>query len=171
MPATPTNIAVTIAEVGLLVAGLVLLWRYVLTERARKARRESGGLPAWEVSVSDFLLFAFLMIAGGLVAGMVAGAISTRWNLAEDARTIVGSAAFQLGLLIGPALLPFYRTSPLLRPSLRASAFSSGLATFLIALPIVTLVNLAWLQFLKVQDFQPSSRICFGCFQTPTNPP
>ena len=32
MPATPTNIAVTIAEVGLLVTGLVLLWRYVLSE-------------------------------------------------------------------------------------------------------------------------------------------
>jgi uncharacterized protein len=150
MPATPTNIAVTIAEVGLLVAGLVLLWRYVLSERARKARRESGGLPAWDVSVSDFLLFAFLMIAGGLVAGLVAGAISARWNLAEDTRTIVGSAAFQLGLLIAPALLPFFRTPPATRPLSRSTAFGSGLATFLIALPIVTLVNLLWLQFLKV---------------------
>jgi uncharacterized protein len=147
MPATPANIAVILAEAGLLLAGLVLLWRYVLSAKGRSAGRHKA-IETWNISVSDFLLFTFLIIAGGLVAGFFGGLIFRRWDLSDDTRMILGSAAFQLGLLIGPALLPLNVTDPSQR-SRGASALSSGLATFLIALPIVTVVNLAWLQFLQ----------------------
>lgn len=143
MPATPTNIAVTLVEGGLLLAGLVLLWRYVFSRSGRAGAGQSA-LPAWNVPLSDFLLFAFLIVAGGLFAGFVSGLILSRFTLPPDTKTILNSAAFQLGLMIGPALLPLNLSHHPLLPPLKRSALGSGIVTFLIALPIVTLVNVAW---------------------------
>ncbi|HTO02422.1 MAG TPA: hypothetical protein VL069_01915, partial [Opitutus sp.] len=116
MPATPGNIAVTLLELGLLLAGLVLMWRHVLSRRARTTNSPRWRIETWDVTVSDFLLFAFLIIAGGLVAGFVGGLILARLDLSADTRMILGSAAFQLGLLIGPTLVPLNLGHHPLRP-------------------------------------------------------
>ena len=143
MPATPINIAVVIAEGGLLLAGVLLLWRHVFSRTARTATGPSA-LPAWNVTLSDFLLFAFLIVAGGLFAGFVSGLVLNRFTLPTDTKTILNSAAFQLGLLIGPALLPLNLPHHPLLPPLKRNSLSSGIVTFLVALPIVTLVNVGW---------------------------
>ena len=150
MPATPGNIAVTLLELALLVAGVVLLWRHVLSRRARTTNTPRWRIETWDVTFSDFLLFAFLIIAGGLVTGFVGGLILARLDLSMDTRMIWGSAAFQLGLLIGPAILPLNLGHHPLRPPLGRGAWQSGLATFLIVLPVVTVVNVVWLEVLKL---------------------
>ncbi|MEO7600438.1 MAG: type II CAAX endopeptidase family protein [Opitutus sp.] len=139
MPATPINIAVTIAEAVLILAGVVLLARI-----ARGWKTQPAALPAWDATVSDFLLFAFLIVAGGLLGGFVCGLIVNRFSLPPDTKTILNSAGFQLGLLIGPALLPLSLPHHPVFPPLRRNVLVSGAVTFLIALPIVTVVNLGW---------------------------
>lgn len=150
MPATPGNIAVTLLELGLLLTGLVLLWRHVLSRRGRATNSPPWRIAAWDVTVPDFLLFAFVIIAGGLVAGFAGGLILARLDLSTDTRMILGSAAFQLGLLIGPTLVPLNLGHHPLRPPLDRRAWQSGIATFLIVLPVVTAVNLIWLEVLKL---------------------
>jgi uncharacterized protein len=169
MPATPTNIAVALVEVGLLLAGLVLLWRHALSTQARHASRQPG-IGTWNITVSEFLLFTFLMIAGGLVAGFFGGLVFKRWEFTDDTRMILGSAAFQLGLLVGPALLPLNLTHHPLRPPLTAGAFRTGVTTFLIALPIVTLVNLGWLEFLKFADLPTEQQDLLRMFSQAEQP-
>jgi membrane protease YdiL (CAAX protease family) len=148
MPATPFNITALVIEAGFMLAGLILLWRCVLSRAGRTAAR-TPLLLTWQVSVSDFLLFAFLIIAGGLFAAFLSGLVVNRLTLAADTKTILNSAAFQLGLLIGPAVLPLKLDHHPLNPRFNRRTLVSGVVTFLVALPIVTLVNLAWQQLLQ----------------------
>lgn len=148
MPATPFNIAVGLAELCLLLGGLILLWRAVLRPAARAMPRNSG-MPAWDVSLLDFLLFVFLVFAAGMVGNLVAGLAFNGLASTTDAKTVVSSAGFQLGLLGGVALLPAGRGQSLLGSVFTRSSLVSGGAAFLIALPIITLVNLAWLWVLN----------------------
>ena len=62
------------------------------------------------------------------------------------------------------------KIAPSTRPSSQSSAFSSGFATFLIALPIVTLVNLAWLQFLKVTGLPTEQQDLLRMFSDADHP-
>jgi membrane protease YdiL (CAAX protease family) len=143
MPATPFNIIAWVIEGSFLLGGLILLWRHVFSPAGRAAAR-TPRLPEWRVSVSDFLLFAFLIIAGGLFLAFLCGLIVNQLALNADTKAIINSAAFQLGLLIGPAVLPLNLDHHPLYPRLNRSTLISGCTTFLIALPVVTIVNLAW---------------------------
>ncbi len=150
MPLETTETAIALFELTLLLLGLMLLWRLVLSPTARaKARSATPALPVWRVSVSDFFLYTFVIVGCGLLASFAAGLATAPFKLPADTVTIIGSAAFQLGLLIGPALVPLALGHPALRPPLDGSALRSGLVTFLIALPIVTLANIAWITLLK----------------------
>ena len=141
MPATPVNISVEILEVILLLLGAILLWRKGLS---RAARTTPAALPEWNVSLSDFLLFTFITFAGGLFAAFVSGLVLARFSLPADTKTIINSAIFQLGLLIGPAVLPLNLSHHPLLPTMNWRILKSGVCTFLVALPIVTIVSIAW---------------------------
>lgn len=148
--ATPPA-ALAAFELSLLALGIVLLWRLVLSPAARaRARSTPAALEPWRVSVSDFLLRAALIALSGFIGSLAAGLVLGPLDLSTDAKTILGSAAFQLGLLIGPAFIPLDLGHPPLRPPLPRSVFVSGLVTFLVALPIVTAANLCWLWFLEL---------------------
>lgn len=146
MPATPVNVSVELLEVILLLAGTILLWRQGLS---RAARNTPAALPPWSVSLSDFLLFTFITFTGGLFTAFVSGLVLVRFSLPADTKTILNSAAFQLGLLAGPALLPLNLSHHPLLPTLNWRVLKSGVATFLIALPIVTVVSIAWQALLE----------------------
>ncbi len=170
MPATASNIAVELIELGLLLAGLVLLWRHALSPTARTASRQSTALPPWNLSFSDFLLFAFLMILGGLFSAFLVGLIVGRLQLPIDTKTILSSAAFQLGLLVGPAVLPLNLSHHPLLPPLTRDTLKSGLVTFLIALPIVTIVNYAWQAVMELCGLPAEQQDLLRMFSQATQP-
>ncbi len=170
MPATPTNVAVAAIEFLLLLAGIVLLWRLVLSPRARALARSAPRLAAWDVPPPDFLIFLFIIGAGGVFASFASGVVLSSFALPPDTKTIVNSAAFQLGLLIGPAVLPLKLGHHPLRPPLDRATVLSGIATFLIALPIVTLVNLGWLGLLKVTGLPAEQQDLLRMFEQANSP-
>ncbi len=151
MPEDSPPLPVVLFELSLIIIGIVLLWRLVLSPSARaRLRSTPAQLAPWTVSLRDFFLCAALIAASGLVASFIVGLLIAPFDLSADARTILNSAAFQLGLLIGPAFAPLDLGHPALRPPLPRSVFVSGLVTFLIALPVVTAVNLLSLYLLDL---------------------
>jgi membrane protease YdiL (CAAX protease family) len=149
MPATPFNLAVAAAELALLLSGLWLLWRLVIRPAARTEPRPDL-LPAWVITWPEFLLHALTVFGAGLL-GSVAMSLGLRsFELAADTRTILVNIGFQSGLLIGAALVPHgLGQAPLAAPFNRHS-LSSGFIVFLIALPVITLVNVLWLGLLQL---------------------
>jgi membrane protease YdiL (CAAX protease family) len=151
MPVDTTEAAIALFELGLLLTGLVLLWRLVVSPAARaRVPQSPPAITPWRISISNFFLYTFVIVGCGLLASLAAGMLTTPFKLSADARTIIGSAAFQFGLLLGPALVPLDLGHPTLRPPLTGPVLRSGLVTFLIALPIITAANILWLAFLKV---------------------
>jgi membrane protease YdiL (CAAX protease family) len=148
MPATPANIALLVFEVVLVVSGLVLIWREALSPAARARWRAPAPLPTWLVSGTDFLLFTFLIVIGGLAGQVASTVILSSLKLSGDARLILANAGFQLGLLASVGFLPLGLGAGAggARPG---RALVEGLATFLIALPVVSAVNLLSLGFLQ----------------------
>lgn len=150
MPLETTETAIALFELTLLLVGLMLLWRFALSPAARSAWRSAPpALPVWHVSISDFFLYTFVIVGCGLLGSFAAGLALAPFALPPDTATIVGSAAFQFGLLLGPVFVPLALGHPPLLPPLDRAALRSGLVTFLIALPIVTLANVAWLALLN----------------------
>ncbi len=148
-PAISTSVVVAVSlELLLILIGATLVWRRFLSAEARAARQTPPPLPAWEIRLSDFLMFAFVIVASSVVVSAVAGVAMGRFELATDTKLILSSAAFQLGLLLGSAVLPLLLGHSPLRLQLDRAAWRSGLETFLMALPIVTVVNLAWVWLL-----------------------
>ena len=142
MPEDSPPLSVVVLELSLLVLGVVLLWRFVLSPAARaRSRANPPQLAPWKVSVRDFFLCAALIAAAGFTTSFAAGLLLAPFDLSSDAKTIINSAAFQFGLLLGPAFAPLDLGHPPLRPPLPRSVFFSGLVTFLIALPVVTAAN------------------------------
>lgn len=151
MPATPANIVVSTVELLLLLAGAILLWRFALSRSARTAAVQAGDrLAPWNITVQEFFLYVLVIIGGTLVASFVCEVVVRPFHLSADTKTILGSAAFQIGMLIGPAFLPLQLGHHPLNFMADRRIWISGLVTFLIALPIVTVVNVAWLGFLKL---------------------
>lgn len=149
MPESAEETVVYAVELCLLAAGVVLLWRHVLRPSARTRWREPAALAAWGVSLPDFFLFLLIIISAVLAVSFAAGLILKPFKLSAGSQTILGTAFFQLGLLIGPAVLPLGLGHHPLRPPLTRATLLSGAGTFLIALPIVTLVSLVWLGLLN----------------------
>lgn len=149
MPDSVSLIATTF-EIALLGAGLVLLWRLVVSPAARLHHGVSPLVP-WEAPVSDFLMFLLFVILGLMGAVVAVGAALRRLPLAGDAVTVTNGAAAQFGLLAGIAA--FYFGGDATRRGAvsprRANIFASGAVTFLVSLPVLTATSLVWETFLK----------------------
>lgn len=169
MPDTPSAVAASYLELILLLGGLWLLWRYVLRPRARSTARPSP-LAAWELPVPDFLLNLFAIGACAMLASFVAGVGMSQLQLAEDTRTTIASAAFQLGLLVGATGVLLYLRRPDLRQAMDRTTLLSGLATFVISLPIVTGVNFAWLGILKLTGLPADQQDLLRLFEQADSP-
>lgn len=149
MPATPANIALFVFEALLVICGLILLWRQALSSAGRARWRQPAPLAPWLVGGPDFLLLAFLIVVGGLAAQVASSLILGSLKLSTDTRLILANAGFQLGLLASVALLPLGLSGP--RPAVGGlrRVLIDGFVTFLIALPVVSAVNLLSLAFLE----------------------
>jgi membrane protease YdiL (CAAX protease family) len=128
-------------ELALAFGGAVLMWRLVLSPAAR-ARRTPPALVRWDVALGDFFVFLFFVIAGSFLGAVIASLIGKRLPIGGDEVTVFNGAGAQLGMLVGAA---FYLTRPE-RGSLnsipgRAGIFASGVATFLVSLPLLLLTS------------------------------
>ena len=143
-PSTPGVVLL----VAVMLAGLALLWRLVLSPAAR-ARRQPAVLTRWPGSASDLLLFFLLAICGAICvpAGVLLALRHSGWG--TGAREVASLAAFQLGILAGVAVYHFgFGRGRMTGPWARWSDGWTGLATVLIAFPLVQGVGVAWQAFL-----------------------
>jgi membrane protease YdiL (CAAX protease family) len=143
-PADPLPALGVAFMVLVMVAGLVLLWRLVLSPAARAARPPAVLAP-WPGGASDLLLFFFLAIAGAILLPFlaVAGLRHTSWG--TETRLVLSFAAFQVGMLAGiAAFFLFWARDRIRLAPAAAASLRSGLATVLIAFPLVQGVALAW---------------------------
>ena len=162
MPA-PTTVFASALELGLVFAGLVLLWRLVFSPAAR-AGPPPAPLDPWHTPLSDFFLFLWLAICGGLVLPIIAQQAARALALEAQTKLIVVNAAFQGGMLAGIAVYRvfFHRRAP--RPPLAlGSSLLPGFAAFLLSLPLVVLVGLAWTGLLKLCGLpvEPQDAVAF----------
>lgn len=131
-------------EIALLLAGMVLLWRHVVSPYAR-ARRGASPLPPWEALPSELLLLLLFAVAGILVAGFVAAPLLKSYPQVGDARTIVGGGVGQIGMVAGVLLYAHYRPAFRKQADLRIGPIiRTGAVTFVISLPILVATSKAW---------------------------
>ena len=140
------------AQFAGILGGLLLLWRLGLSA---EARRTPAGLSAWAVSGSDFLLFVWLVICGGLVAPWAATLWLRHTDSTPDFRLILGTAVFQLGMLAGVGLfhVAFGRRTPPADPvsgAARHHPLLAGAAACLFSLPVVLVASLLWQGLLRL---------------------
>lgn len=148
MPPRDILIASTF-ELALIGAGLVLLWQLVLGPAARAARPPAA-LGPWEIPLSSFRNFFWIVFCSGLAAQFATLQLFKLFTPTTDEKLIFGSAAFELGMLLGIVIFRLTLGKlPPLADLTTPGAFRSGAATFLIALPVVTVLSLAWHYFLE----------------------
>lgn len=149
---TRTALLANALELTFVFAGLVVLWQLALSPAAR-ARRTSvtPNLAAWDVPLSDFFLFLWVIICGGILAQLLAGTLFKPLGLSEDGKLIFANAALEFGMLAGIAFFRFgLRRGETIRPFAPVQALLTGITTFLIAMPVVLVTGLIWQALLKL---------------------
>jgi membrane protease YdiL (CAAX protease family) len=143
MPEHANALAVSL-ELTLLLLGLALLWRLVFSPAAR-AHRPSSVLGPWEAPVSDFFIFLWLIFFGGVVVQLSVSWLLRFTSAADDARLLFVGTAFHAGMLGGIAVYRLVYDRHRGRPTATSvHPVVSGAATFLVAIPIVTVISLVW---------------------------
>ena len=155
MPSSATATVLAIQFV-LLLGGLVLLWREGL---GPAGRAKPALLPAWDVSLSDFFLFIWLVILGGLAGEYGVGLYLKSHPSDTPHQLILGTAGLHGGMLLGMAVYRFAFARAQARLVLAVpGALGSGVVTFLISLPILTAVSLVWQLVLKLCHYPIKSQ-------------
>jgi membrane protease YdiL (CAAX protease family) len=160
---TPAFLLAATVEIGLLIAGIVVLWRVRFSPAARATLKTSAcPLGTWRLLPSDFLASALLVMFGGLGLQLAVGFLGRGLpTLTADPELwlILQGIAFQLGMLAGAAGAFSYTRSrgtvlpggdPDLTPLPKA-----GFVAFLAVLPIVTAVSLVWTGFMHLVGIEP----------------
>jgi membrane protease YdiL (CAAX protease family) len=150
MPSRTALIANSL-ELGLVFAGLVVLWQLVLSPTARARRSTNPSvLASWEAPLSDFFLFLWVIICGGILAQLLATMFFKPLALTEDGKLIFANAALELGMLGGIAFFRFgIRRGETIRAFAPREALFTGFTTFLVAMPVVLVTGLVWQSLLK----------------------
>ncbi len=152
MSVNVTTLAAT-AEGVFMVLGLVFLWRFGLSPRAR-ATPAPQRLDHWPAPLSEFMILIWLILGGAFIGQASVSLLNRHGTLDQNLYLIVATAMFHLGMLGGIALFhyglrhPFQPTKP--GP---VGAVLSGVVTFLIAQPLVTAVSLGWQALLQKCDY------------------
>jgi membrane protease YdiL (CAAX protease family) len=134
----------------MLLAGLRLLWSQVLSPAARTTKAPPQ-LTQWIASPTEALLFLLHALLGGFGGSVVAAVVAVALHLQGDQFSLVGTAGMHLGMLAG--VVVFHRANPGAlgaKPGTAKQVFSSGLATFLIAMPVVFIAGFAWMGLMKL---------------------
>jgi membrane protease YdiL (CAAX protease family) len=158
--------AAAACEVAIWLAGLWLLWRLVLRRTARESKQIRLG--EWRLPPIDFACYLCFGIVGALMLSGIAGLLVRHSNLSSDATTILGTVAMDGGFVLGLAgfhLMYAGRDTGAAAPFSLALALRSGLATFIIATPIVAAVTWAWELFLSSSGLPDDKQEVVGIFE------
>ncbi len=165
----PLTLTVIVFEIALLGAGLVLLWRQVLSPAAR--RRPPASLPPWNAPASSIVLFMLLVVLGTWAAVIGAATLAKLFSIQGERLQVLSGAAGQAGMLLAAAFCHF-RVEPLLPPRQRGSTnpITAGIVTFLIAWPVVIAVANAWDLILQAFGIPPSRQNLIQMFADTEDP-
>lgn len=150
---TDYTAAVTTVELLLLMSGCYLLWKYGLSKTALEQATAAKKLfPEWDLSLTTFLLFMWMIFCGGLLSQSLLSLTIDKEELANTDMLLAAGAAFHGGMLLGILIFNhFFDRIPSRSPQ-RFSAFRKaifGAVTVLIVLPSLTAVGLVWQQLLE----------------------
>lgn len=169
MSVRPAALATSI-ELGLILAGLALLWQFVLCPAAR-AQRPAPRLAEWTIPGADFVRFLFVVVCCSLVGNFAATLLLKLRPLAGDPKVMFLTACSHAGMLAGIAIFKFgVERVPLASAVMRAGDFVSGAITFLVALPVVTAANLAWHWLLEAGGLHLEKQDLVGMFVNARSP-
>ncbi|MCC7487892.1 MAG: CPBP family intramembrane metalloprotease [Burkholderiales bacterium] len=169
MPVSYASFAIAV-ELTLAAGGLVLLWRVVFSAAARAAPRPAG-LPAWEVSVADFLTFLVLVMAGSFIAAATAGLVGKALALKGSAASVLNGSAAQLGMLAGVVLHRRRLVGSALAPRKSwRGVIVAGATTFLVAIPLLLATAHAWEYVLKLLGLPAERQDLIGMFAEVDSP-
>ena len=166
---SPAALFAVAAELALMLVGLALLWRVQLSPAAR-AQRQPPALTAWTIALPDFGLFAWCVIAGGLLGQLAMAQGLKLCELDADTRQVLAGAAFQLGMLGGCAGFALFAPGgrDFTRP--RGSFLRAGLITFAIALPLLVAVGFFWTLLLNLVGLPAERQELIGLFAGARSP-
>lgn len=157
-------------EIGVLVAGAVLLWRFVVSPSGRK-RLGAPALPHWELAATDFLIFLCLIFTSMFVGALTANAVVKMAGLTGTVATMTAGGGAQLGLLLGVGIFHFglgHKLTAAVRGGL--NVVLSGVATFLVTMPVVLVVSLVWRALLTALGLPTDSQDLVGLFAQAESP-
>ncbi len=169
-------------EVVIWLAGLVALWRVVAARRVFA----SPSLAPWPVTVEGFALGVLLTVGGALALPYAVTHLGDNW-LGAAARDgawwqAVQAAAFQLGLLAGLLVAALFlrlnkvgRISALaapevFRPEPTRYPVVAGVTVFLISIPVINGIGLAWKTLVEALGFSAAEQDMVGLFRDCDDP-
>jgi membrane protease YdiL (CAAX protease family) len=132
-------------ELSLVAAGLALLWQLKFSRAARR-QPAPAALAPWDTTLSDFLVYLWLIIMGAFGLLYAASFATSHLPYEPEERTSLISTTAHLGAIAGLLIYGrvFARRSPAPAPVAGPGIFTSGLATFLVALPLVYATAFLW---------------------------
>jgi membrane protease YdiL (CAAX protease family) len=186
MPTGPLQIALVAAEFTLLLGGAGFLLWLLGNPQARQRWLRTNALPHWPVSLPEFLFGAMLVFSGGfLVQGIVHTAFHSLIAGAADKTGLelfAYGAGFHVGILLGCAVFPslrrrFYASYGTVPPPPLPAASRNRPAllrhaggTVLVALPVLTLLSLAWVEILRAAGLPDAPQDLIGIFAQTRSP-
>lgn len=141
----PPVVSGALIEIALILAGLVLLWRLAISPTARRER--AIRLTPWDIRGIDFACFLSFIFMGAFLPSYLAAQYVAHLKVEPAVVTIVGAAFQNVGVLLG--VFGFYalignRVGSRFGPFDFGRSLRTGLATFLVAFPVVEAVSLGW---------------------------
>lgn len=161
----------------LLIAGVIALWRCVLSPRGRAAMRQPSPLGRWAIPLPDFGLAILVVIAGGVGGQIAASLLFKSLNIESDLSMVAIGFGFQGGLLAGAAIAAITVLKPNLQPldehepvrpvpppPSSTSIWISGPVSLLAGLPVLVAVNLGWTSLLEFLQWDTSQQPLVNLF-------
>lgn len=167
----PAQLILTV-EILFIVTGCILLWRHVFSPSGRQATKERAAvMPAWQISVADFLIFLFCVIAGGVFAQAAVGMIVNPREVETALSIVVHGGAFHAGMLAGVVLFRgVLKREPRNIASATGNRFIQGFATLLMALPLLAATGVLWQAIMNALGVELQEQDLIGIFAETKSP-
>lgn len=166
----PAQVVLAI-EILIVLIGCVFVWRQVLCEQARKLAAERARLmPAWVITVPDFFLFLFCVIAGGVLAQSAASFVVKPQEVSTALSIVVHGGAFHAGMLAGVWLFKRILKREARDQRTTGNRWAQGVTTFLIALPLLAATGLFWQTLMNALGVELHEQDLVGIFAATKSP-